>query len=199
MTDQKDIIMGKLNAELDEMTCDLTQQECQAVLAELITECQRRQVCLPDGIWTPWSQVLCYPCHGRTINNKFINDDDWIKLTTPYHYKGDVRVGKCMKCGIKIWIDPDVGMLQDVCEFINKHRADLKATLNQMGGMTAAIIVKYLPTTSDTDPYIMITINDDERYSIGGYVNELEEPVWWKDVSLREEVLEVLRQHPQPT
>lgn len=74
-----------------------------------------------DGLWTPWSQVLCYGCHGSDWKPSRIPEGKFAELTTARKGAAGDFAATCDACKCEIWISR-----YDV--------ADLQAIRNAVGG-----------------------------------------------------------------
>lgn len=76
------------------------------------------------GVWTPWADVLCIPCHNRAM--RLGHSDDCPETYVPG--------GACDECGVEILLPPTVAPLA----WLRRQLAS--GQLAQTGGMCAALI-----------------------------------------------------------
>lgn len=121
------------------------------------------------GIWTPWATVLCYSCHGptrrtaREITSEvvFKNSEPREGLPEGDHDWGE-SVANCDGCGNRIWVMGDAGLLGSLRAMLRGANSDVRAELQQTGGMCAALEV-YSDSSYDDDegyPRVVITCLD---------------------------------------
>lgn len=76
------------------------------------------------GVWTPWADVLCVPCHSRALD---------LRHATAC-YDTHVPGGACDACGVEILLPPTVAPLAWL------RRQVPGGQMAQTGGMCAALI-----------------------------------------------------------
>ena len=122
-------------------------------------------VILPPGLWTPFAQILCWPCHGydvRQCGQTKVYSPDLPQLQ-PREIGDYEAVAVCDKCGTKIWLDEDVAREQEAVLALRK--AGYEASMQQTGGMCSAAGVLF-----KDGRYVFITA--EERYYASCYDDE---------------------------
>ena len=126
------------------------------------------------AIWTPWSQLLCFPCHGRTPKGgrqwrEDMTDEVWATYSAPQpltvaQERETTLATECSECSAPIWADRTVGPCQIA---VSKLQAlgYVNASLWQTGGMCSAAGLTW------GDRYFMLTALDGP-ISLGVYYSE---------------------------
>lgn len=114
------------------------------------------------GIWTPWAQVLCYPCHGISGPVVFTGFPEREAVS------GSESHCKCDDCGAQIWVRDDVSplaRLRDLCNSDTESPAS--AELWQTGGMCSALCIR----NSEPGPMVIVSALDGP-YCLGFYAGD---------------------------
>jgi hypothetical protein len=132
---------------------------------------------IANGIWTPWSEVLCAACHGHDEHTP------WTKakhkeLKTPHPLANEdwssKGIGTCDKCGTTILLPIDIVdqlLIRDAA-----RQAGAKSDLWQSGGMTCnctMMLGKHILVTGCEDVPGMLSLTEDVNDSGTG-------PVWFE-------------------
>jgi len=119
------------------------------------------------GIWTPWAQVLCYPCHGISgpVTSTDLPEREGVAGSDTEW--GESRC-KCDDCGSPIWIRSDAGalaLLRDLCSADTE--SPVSAALWQTGGMCSALCIR----NSKPGPMVIVSALDGP-YCLGLYASD---------------------------
>lgn len=126
------------------------------------------------GIWTPWAQVLCAPCHAADSTSP-VQVDRAVLVLRP----DGQRMATCDQCQARCWVRDDVALLQRLGRRISALGPAWAAAwrLEQTGGMCAALVV-----TSGTRD--VVAVAQDDQYDVGEYEVDPGGETYW-DESLR--------------
>ncbi len=137
-----------------------------------------------NGVWTPWSQVLCAECDyaGLKDNPRGQTYAKHLKVLTAMNRTEEVdqpeghQLGACNTCHCACWVRSDVALIQQVG--FKAAELDWEGpfgwALEQTGGMCAALVF----TTDDRE--IVVTAMDGEFF-IGEYKIAGEDDERWMD------------------
>jgi hypothetical protein len=133
---------------------------------------------IKQGLFTPWAQVLCYPCHGPTL----LIDKEW-QVIPPDAFRTlseVVELGPdntneatvCDACGMPTLVlgRSDVAALHRMGAQMSAAEAAPAVKLRQTGGMCVA-----LATPGDAAPILVITEDEEGpegSFYIGCYADE---------------------------
>jgi len=81
------------------------------------------------GIWTPWAQTLCVPCHNGTKGQSTLRP-----FAPREPHESERRGALCDTCGCEITLDADVAVLGWL------RRRLCGGRLEQTGGMCSALV-----------------------------------------------------------
>lgn len=93
------------------------------------------------GVWTPWAEVLCAPCHNR---------DHKLQIEVLRAVEESAEQGWCMDCGKPVWLDSDVARLSRLHKLIGS-----KAQMEQTGGMCCALSIR-----RDDGGTVVVSVDD---------------------------------------
>lgn len=108
-----------------------------------------------QGLWTPWSKVLCYDCHGPKFASKTL-DETALAIVNDEDQPLDEEhaVTTCELCGCEVQVRDDVAYERNIVASMLK--AGIQAEMWQTGGMCAAAAI-----LCENDEYIMVTWDAD--------------------------------------
>ena len=135
--------------------------------------CEEAGVLTPmalPGIWTPWAQVLCGPCHGISgpvTDLGPLSVSRRVRGGEP-ETEGDYgeRICKCNECGAPIWVRSDIAKISIISDSINAG-TEAKSSLAQTGGMCSAIEVR-----KKGSPHVVVVTAMDGDYFVAVYATE---------------------------
>ena len=149
------------------------------------------------GIWCPWAEILCAPCHGPETNlgNLLSNFEDRCLPREKTEQEGS---GTCDRCGEGVWVHRDIALEQSVVKAVRDLcHPRLNAAMNQTGGMCSAAGIalpkgRYVLVTADE-----LTAKELEEepggFSIGLYdEEEAGDPLEYTQCKSIAEVIETL-------
>lgn len=99
---------------------------------------------LLDGIWTPWAEVVCRPCHGPTFYQRTIDTAEHERLCLPLAEtpQGD-GVTTCDRCQKRVAVSEKVAMEHEVMLALRRELGDRVRSvgMSQTGGMCSAVSI----------------------------------------------------------
>ena len=123
------------------------------------------------GVWTPWAEVLCRPCHGPRFLEQTIPEEEHDRLCVPISEKAVPKedcVTSCDRCGRRCHVSVKVAYeheLATALKSVLKGRVK-DVGMEQTGGMCSAVGVslhggqKSIFMVADEE-------NDEPRYTAG--------------------------------
>lgn len=125
-----------------------------------------------NGVWTPWSQVLCVECDYAALKDspRATHYEKRLKVVAAMNRTEEVdhpegqQLGHCNSCRCACWVRSDVALIQQVG--FQTSELDWEGpfgwALEQTGGMCAALVF------SADDREVVVTAMDGEFF-IGEY------------------------------
>jgi hypothetical protein len=124
------------------------------------------------GLWTPKARVICFDCHGNTINRGFgnitvLNAAEMEEQNTPVPVKEGKRITTCEKCKRAIQLYKSIAVEHNV--MLALREAGIDANMHQTGGMNSACGID-----SHNGGYFLITYDwdGDGMFVVGEYDKE---------------------------
>ena len=132
------------------------------------------------GIWTPWAELLCYPCHGSETRPGNPIEGFEVKCDLRDSKDSEAK-GYCDKCGATIWLDESLAAEQSVIVALKDNELGWDRNqfgMMQTGGMCSAVGVNFdvfNDQIHDTEGRIVCVTDDEdaeEGFVLGLYENE---------------------------
>ena len=120
-----------------------------------------------SGIWTQWSVVLCYKCHGRKlpgIGEVDVRSQRWVERITPRPLQEGNDITHCDHCGCRIQVDEELALEHNVATAM--QHLGYAVELLQVGGMASAVQVEL---KSEFTLLCSYNLNCDNMWEISTY------------------------------
>lgn len=111
------------------------------------------------GLWCPWAEILCYPCHGSESNRGEPMRDYDLNCQPREASDGEAKA-TCDRCERAVWLHQDIAAEQQVV-FALRAAGIKSAGMQQTGGMCSAA------GCHSADHNVLVTASEEEA---GGYI-----------------------------